>query len=767
MTSHSGQRGFLFGLLLAAAAGYGFAVFLAIFPRFVDLAPAGQMASYMTAKGLDAHGPFRAMAALILLPGLAALAARPLAVRFAARDAAPWAGWMAAGSLFAALWAQLLGSAGVALLIATALAAAGLLAVRRLAIRFTALDALLIPAFVVVDFALLDIRPGIHFQNAVLVSLGAVLLLRIALGALEAMDKPGRIPAAWCFSLAPAAHVLQIQLLQRGRVWPSVLALGIALGSPVVLRLSVRWSPAAARRLRFVLVYLTLPLFALAYSNSRTMTGYEGEFRVNFFEDGHQLMPASEMLRGERLYRDVVPGHGMITDGGLDWLAMRLFGARIDVALAARHAVSSLNAVAVYALGLAATGSPPAALLTMLFSSQMISFGLPWMRSAPAFAALAFAMGAVRRRDPRRLAGAGAFLVLALLTSVEIGVYTGAVLLLAVARFGDGKARRRALRWSAAGALAAGLPAALFFLVRGVLDDLLRVTLFEVLSLGPAYALGFDWAPPVLRAHAVLPEALLTLFDPSVFELLLWLLVTLATAAGLAASPLRGRRRTEPLWLLGGWVALAGLSYAERHHDYFLYGLAPFLAIAAFVLWRARSAAARACGAVLLVALVAVARPTEYFGVAPWLRGGPAPPEPGWVEITSLPRARGALFPADDAAKLEAAREFVQVALAPGETFYDFVNLPILYFLFDRSCPVRQFEVPFYESAAGQREVIARLENDHSVRAVLMSFGTFSGGPIDGVPNAERVPLVWDWVQKHFKPGYSRDGVVFWVRTAG
>jgi hypothetical protein len=170
---------------------------------------------------------------------------------------------------------------------------------------------------------------------------------------------------------------------------------------------------------------------------------------------------------------------------------------------------------------------------------------------------------------------------------------------------------------------------------------------------------------------------------------------------------------------------------------------------------------------VVLVALIAVARPTEYFGIASWLRTGPAPRPPDWVEVTTLPRAHGALFPRDEAAKLEAARAFVQTALGPGETFYDFVNLPILYFLFNRSCPVRQYEVPFYESEAAQREVIARLESDHTVRAVLMSFGTFSGGPIDGVPNAERVPLVWEWVQKHFKPGYSRDGVVFWVRTIG
>ena len=343
MTTHSGlrervstpssrprRRGFLFGLLLAAAAGYGLAVFLAVFPQFVAPAPAGQVPSYMTAKGLDAHGPFRAMVALILLPGIAALAGRPLAVRFAARDAAPWAGWTAAASLFAALWAELLGSTSVALLIGTGLAAVGLLAVRRLAITFSALDTLLIPAFVVVDFALLDIRPGAQFPKVALASLAAVLLLRIVLGALEKADQ---MPAAWCFSLASAAHLLQIQLFQRGRLWPSVLALALTLGSPIALRLLVRWNAAAARRFRFILVYGTLPLFALAYPNSRRIPRLDEAFRVNLFEDGHQLLPASEMLRGERLYRDVVPGHGMITDGGLDWLAMRLFGERIDVAL--------------------------------------------------------------------------------------------------------------------------------------------------------------------------------------------------------------------------------------------------------------------------------------------------------------------------------------------------------------------------------------------------------------------------------------------------
>jgi hypothetical protein len=106
----------------------------------------------------------------------------------------------------------------------------------------------------------------------------------------------------------------------------------------------------------------------------------------------------------------------------------------------------------------------------------------------------------------------------------------------------------------------------------------------------------------------------------------------------------------------------------------------------------------------------------------------------------------------------------VQGQLRPGETFYDFANVAILYFLFDRSCPVRQYEVPFYESEEAQREVIARLERDRSVRAVLISFPPSGGMSIDNVPNAVRAPLVWRWVQQRFRPAYERDGVVFWLR---
>jgi hypothetical protein len=47
---------------------------------------------------------------------------------------------------------------------------------------------------------------------------------------------------------------------------------------------------------------------------------------ANVFEAGHGLLPASEYLRGELPYRDIVPGHGLVSDGLLQTLELKFFG---------------------------------------------------------------------------------------------------------------------------------------------------------------------------------------------------------------------------------------------------------------------------------------------------------------------------------------------------------------------------------------------------------------------------------------------------------
>jgi hypothetical protein len=743
-----------FVALLVAAGGWGFALALALTPAFTRPAPSGQTPGHMTDAGLDAAGPFEAMAACVLLPGLAALLARPLALRLAARDSAPWVSWLAAGCWGAGLWARLATSTSLTTLVLTGLAPMVLLALRRRPLASSRYDLLLAPTFLVAFHGLVDALPGLPVPETALAAAAAVALLRLLVGL---VPRPGRPPAWWCFALAPVAQLLHVHALHAERAWAAPLAPALATGSVLALAFLARWDEGRALRWRRLVAFAALPLFAVALPAS---SGRWWEpLLVNLFEDGHHVMPAAEMLRGERLYRDAVPGHGALADGGISWAAMRLFGERLDVALLADHYLGTLDSLAAYALGFAATGSPMAGLGTLLFA-QAAPSGAAWLRTAASLGAVAFAMAAARRRDPRRLLGAGACVAAAFLTSLEMGLYAAAVVLLAALRAGTWAARGRWLVAAAAGGLAVAVPAGLVLLARGTLDDMARVT-GEMLSLGPVYVLGLEWLEPALGGRWALPEAVRLLAEPAAAGTFLWAAAVVATAAGLAASPLRGRRPLEPLLLLGGWVAVAGFSLAERHHEYFTFGLWPLLAVATAVLLRSRRPARRVGGVAAVLALLVVAGPSQRLWVEAHVQREAEPPA-AYASLPGVPRAGAALFAVEDRRLVEGARRALDELLGPGETFYDFVDRPILYFLLDRPSPVRQPEVAFYQGREAQLEVVDRLRGDDTVRAALVGVPM---APIDEVPNCRRAPHVWWHLDREFRRAWAADGIEVWQRT--
>ena len=67
------------------------------------------------------------------------------------------------------------------------------------------------------------------------------------------------------------------------------------------------------------------------------------------------------------------------------------------------------------------------------------------------------------------------------------------------------------------------------------------------------------------------------------------------------------------------------------------------------------------------------------------------------------------------------------------------------------------------EADDAQREIIATLDRDPTVRAALIDFPDWFSA-IDGVPNRTRAPLLWAYLQQHFAPAYDQQGVVFWLR---
>src|SRR4029077_19161903 len=138
---------------------------------------------------------------------------------------------------------------------------------------------------------------------AIAVPLAAAVILAIRLA---------RPPYA--FALAPTALLLDVHAWFPD--WLAYVAIAIVVISPFFL----------ARARRWFVVRVSYPIFALALLASISILSAERAPRLDLFEDGHWLMPANEAPHGAKPFRDIVPGHGLINDGLLDYFAMR-FGA--------------------------------------------------------------------------------------------------------------------------------------------------------------------------------------------------------------------------------------------------------------------------------------------------------------------------------------------------------------------------------------------------------------------------------------------------------
>ena len=254
--------------------------------------------------------------------------------------------------------------------------------------------------------------------------------------------------------------------------------------------------------------------------------------------------------------------------------------------------------------------------------------------------------------------------------------------------------------------------------------------------------------------HPSFPEVLTVLLRPEVYQNLVWLIIVVGLGAALTRRRLRA---VQPLLVLAMWVALAGISFAYRFNHYF--GMIAVVILAGFVfrLLRRRSVLAVA----LLAAAVVLARPTSHVESVGWLRGFRGASPPDWVEIREIPRARGALWNARDAAAIRAVQKYLALTLQPHETFFNFTDTAILHYVMRREWPMRDYEIAYIQSEEKQRDVIRTLESNRNVRAVLMREGDWS---IDWIPPAKRAPLVHQYLTERFEPDFEEGHVTFWRR---
>jgi hypothetical protein len=754
-------------LLNAAFAIWGLAIAIGMVTVWDQPATPDQLPGFAKSRGFDGSGPFRWVAGLMLLPVLLPILLRPVTRVLERRRPAGWPGavpapsgdggetppdqpagtpalhWVIFVSTLVTLWLVTVHRTVWWTIVPCAIVVLACTLLRNRDLRFTRRDVVLIAAFLPTLLAIRDIDIGLHGDGEIYVAALLLLFLRITITFI-----PSPLPPALAFVAAPLGLVLQTGFFARDQRYFGWHALAVVVITPFVLRLFLRNAKRAAQ----VLVFVVYPLTLYAYANALSIGTAEGKPRIDFFEDGHSLLPASEYLRGELPYRDMLPAHGLIEDGLFDLVAMQIGDVSLGSRAKARAVVGSLVTVALYAVAFAATGSAEGAFFAVLLS-LMTGMFRGSIRFLPAMVTLALIITAVRRRKWRFFAYAGAGVVIAGLTSLDFAAYAFLALVVAALRAG-----RPAIRNAIAGIAAAAVPLFVVLAIFGILDDFLRGTFVETLSVGPAYTLNFFTPPEAMARNGAFPDAIAALLDRDTFPYLFWCAAAVFVAITIAR---RASRRIEPFVILGVFIVATAISYAERHHIYF--GMIATVLVIALILHLLRRRH-YAMATLAIVGAIALAGPTSHMGVIGWMRRARGPVEQNWAELKTVPRARGALLEEKDRRAIESVRTYL-ARLQPDETFFDFTNSGMLYFLFDRDHPNREYEVAFYETEEKQREVIRRIESNPKVRAALVPATPHGRFSVDGIPNAERAPLVWAYLQANFHPEFEDGDVVFWRRN--
>ena len=725
-------------VLALSFALWGLCIAIAMSSLLRRPAPPDQPISVATLSNIDARGSMRWMFCLLLFPMVLPAVLRPVTRRLAEGEA--WARNVTIAAPLVTLALIAIHQSVPWAIVPCGVVVLACLLLRTHELQFTRRDFVLLPAFLAVLVALVDRFPQLAAHQHALLAAMLVLALRIGVAFIRSP-----LPPALAFVLAPLGLVLQTGFFGRDQRYFGWHALAFVVVTPFVLRLFLRRERLAVRFLTLV----TLPLALYAYANATSATTAFGKPRVNYFEDGHPLVPASEYLRGELPYRDILPGHGLIEDGLFDYLVFRTGDVTVGRTLKTRDIVGHLNAMALYALAFAATGSAEAAFLTVLLSIMTGTF-TPTIRTLVPVAALAMMAAGLRTRRRRWFLWAALTTVLSCAMSLDYGFYTVGALGLAMFLGG----LRSTIRPVAIGLAAGAVPLFGTFAALGILDDFFRGTLVEIPAASTAYRLGFFRAPEAMQQHASFPEVLTVLLRPEVYQNLVWVAIVVGLGAALTR---RWSRRVQPLLVLAFWVALAGISFAYRFNHYFGMIAVVLLAGWIFRLVRRRSpwAIAVIAGAIIL------ARPTEHLGGVGMLRAARGTPPPDWVEIRDIPRARGALWHVRDATAIHDVQKYLSLTLQPHETFFNFSDTAILHYVMRRDWPIREYEMAYIQSEEKQREVIRILESNQHIRAALMREGDWS---IDWIPNAKRAPLVHQYLLEHFEPDFEQGHVTFWRR---
>ncbi|HYC90157.1 MAG TPA: hypothetical protein VEO54_13160 [Thermoanaerobaculia bacterium] len=433
------------------------------------------------------------------------------------------------------------------------------------------------------------------------------------------------------------------------------------------------------------------------------------------FHEGEHLTPAWLFLNGERPFTDVFVLHGVGVDGGLDALVggrppiTRRLQTVLDAAtlallvpIAAEVTVTSLGLIAAVLASLCGV----AAFWVPVF---------PYFRLAPVLLAAWALLRFARTRGRAALFAAFASGALGMLWSLDTGTYAFVGTTVAVVLLKEWR------RWWI-GALALVLPLLVLLALRADLVQFFRDS-FVIIP----RAIDAVWSLP---APQPLSAAGMRYYLPPVFY-------------GLILAV--GWKRRDPRLLILAVLSIVLFRTAAGRVSWSHTRFAtPLLGIAfvAFVLEPLRNRIALAL--LSLGAIFYFELPQNAMAGAKLLAQWPARQRhEGMIRHPLVP---GIYTAPDNATTLATLKHYVD-ALGEGPIL-DLTNERALYFLLKRKPPMRAFDIPMLSSYELLNPAMAELQRNPPVCVIL------GGDPavaiFDGVPNDQRVPELFQWVNANY-----------------
>lgn len=210
------------------------------------------------------------------------------------------------------------------------------------------------------------------------------------------------------------------EVFRRGSVTPigkfdCVLIIISLLIGLISLALLKRLESDYRRILRACLFYLVIPLLLYVLAYSPNIHG-----PLDFFHEGERLTPGYAIAQGKSPYKEVVFVHGFLRDPGVALAAFSMFGYSVEGLRILEHLLYPLVIVLSYYLALACLSPEIAVLYSLLTLTGFWPFFYDW-RMIPCLLVLIVLIAFIAKESRLLSILAGLGVCLALVTSIDVG----------------------------------------------------------------------------------------------------------------------------------------------------------------------------------------------------------------------------------------------------------------------------------------------------------------------------------------------------------